>query len=169
MQGGIQQWQPRTEERVQSDQIRHRPQSVAGALLVAAVLPEPLAWAWWGLCCTGMRVGEFWSDWEQGDGWIRVPGAVPGGSRTIPLMSEVRRPECSAVEFLEGLRRASDGELRPEDARRTFGSWMQLAGIPAERRRRYIGFGAEGRISEADLAADRGRLERLLRVALALD
>jgi len=97
---------------------------------------------WWGMCLTGMNPKEFWGDWTVHPGErIHVAGTKREGRvRDVPLVDLPTRPELTRAGFRSALQRL-DRTVTPKLARKTFDRWMQDAGIPRVRRKRYLGHG----------------------------
>lgn len=104
---------------------------------------------WWALCLTGMRRGEYWGDWTLAKDRIVVHGTKRRASdRFVPKLFEIVRPRLTHWGFGQALRRATDGAIRPHDARHTFMHWMELARIPRIRRKLYLGHSTSHDVSE---------------------
>lgn len=104
---------------------------------------------WWSLCLTGMRRSEYWGRWTIADGQIAVHGTKSrAAERVIPLAFPIIRPRIGHWGFGQVLRKATDGALRPHDARHTCMHWMELARIPRIRRKLYLGHSTTRDISE---------------------
>ena len=129
---------------------RGRKLSVSKVADVAQALKR---WApeWWSLCLTGMRRGEYWDVNAKREGpytgrWVLledrlvVHGTKTGAAdRFLPRLGQIVQPRLGHWGFGQALRKASDGALRPHDARHTFSHWMELAGVPRIRRKLYLG------------------------------
>jgi hypothetical protein len=95
---------------------------------------------WWAMCLTGMGPKELFTDgFEVLHDRIRIHGAKRAGrERDVPLVDYPTRPELTRWGFTSALRRIG---LTPYQARKTFDRWLQDAGIPRVRRKRYLGHG----------------------------
>lgn len=118
------------------------PQTVAGALVVRAGLPVPWGDAWWTMCLTGMGPREYFvTPWEVEDAWVAIHGTKRASrERRVPLIEGegYSRPTLGGPwkQYREGLARFG---VRPYDARRTFATWCEDAGIPERRISIYLG------------------------------
>lgn len=95
---------------------------------------------WWAMCLTGMGPKELFVDgFDVLEDRIRIHGAKRAGrERDVPLIDYPTRPELTRWGFTSALRRIG---LTPYQARKTFDRWLQDAGIPRVRRKRYLGHG----------------------------
>lgn len=125
---------------------------------------------WWGMCLTGMNPKEFWGDWTVHSGErIHVAGTKREGRvRDVPLADLPTRPELTRAGFRSALQRL-DRTVTPKLARKTFDRWMQDAGIPRVRRKRYLGHGKRDVTDDyewyevvAYLREDAGKMRALL-------
>src|SRR5207249_9750613 len=72
---------------------------------------------------------------------IHVAGTKREGRvRDVLLVDLPTRPELARAGFRSALQRL-DSTVTPKLARKTFDRWMQDAGIPRVRRKRYLGHG----------------------------
>ena len=118
--------------------------SVARLVEIRSALPPAHAAIWWALCCSGMMPDELW-----GHKW-RVEGAglAVGGTKTayrrrvVPLIVVPKEPERLYKAFRVALQKV-DESLTPYVARRSYGHWLEEAGINPTRRRLYMGHAAK--------------------------
>jgi integrase len=98
---------------------------------------------WWTMCCTGMGPNEYWDrEWEILEDRIVIHGTKrEGRSRVAPRITSPVRALILYPAFRRHLLDATDGTVRPYDARRSFAHWLEEAGIPRTRRRQYLGHG----------------------------
>jgi integrase len=118
---------------------------------------------WWSLCLTGMRTRSeyFAGQWEQSDDRISIWGTkTKAARRQIPLIYAIARPRIGYWGFVQAIRKASAGTVRPYDARHTCMGWMQDAGIPRIRRKIYLGHKVGHDVSELYEA---GEVDRYLK------
>jgi integrase len=118
------------------------PQTVAQALAILAGLPAPWGAYWWTMCLTGMGPREYFvTAWELEDAWVAVHGTKRASrNRRVPLIADqtYTRPEHGGTwkQYRAGL--AAFG-VTPYDARRTFATWCEDAGIPERRISMWLG------------------------------
>jgi len=119
------------------------PQTVAQAEAIRAALPVPWGDYWWTMCLTGMGPREYFvSAWEVEDEWLAVHGTKRASrERRVPLVpgATYTRPTAHRgpwKQYREGL--AHFG-VRAYDARRTFATWCEDAGIPERRIAMWLG------------------------------
>jgi hypothetical protein len=106
---------------------------------------------WWTLCTSGMSGGpdgpyflERFSVTRQTRGTRRIEALAihgtkrEGRERVVPLVATPVRPLVKYPAFARALRAIG---LTPNDGRRSYEAWMENAGIPKARRRRYMGHG----------------------------
>ena len=93
---------------------------------------------WWSMCTTGMGPKEYWSDgWETLTDRIVIHGRKRDArERFVPKLATPTPPTMGYKPFLEKVR---GFDVLPNDARRTFMHWMEMAGIPRSRRKAYLG------------------------------
>ena len=98
--------------------------------------------AWWSMCCTGMGPDEYWSlKWRVGPNYVRILGTKrEARKRDVPLVFAPARPDTkTGWSFAQALRKLTNGDVQPYDARRTFIHWMEEAGVTRIRRKMYAG------------------------------
>jgi hypothetical protein len=100
---------------------------------------------WWTLCTTGMSGGVegpyFRDRFTVALDRIEIHGTKrPGRERIVPRLATPIRALCPYKAFRKLL--AAEG-VTPNDGRRTYEAWLEGAGIPKARRRRYLGHGVE--------------------------
>ena len=95
---------------------------------------------WWSMCVTGMRPSEYLGgDWEVKDKRVSVHGHKTGGAeRVVPLVHPLVAPGHQYKKFREALQEIAP-DVTPRTARKSYAAWMEQAGIPRTRRRRYLG------------------------------
>ncbi len=107
---------------------------------------------WWSMCTTGMMPDEYFNrkfrehaDRTEIVGTKRRQGTGEKQGRRwreVPRLGPIVGPFTEYTGFLEALRAISavaGGDVRPYDARHTFGHWMEVAGIDPSRRDVYMG------------------------------
>jgi hypothetical protein len=104
-----------------------------------------------GMALTGMGPTEYWGSWQSKFDRVHVNGPKrEARDRDVPNLfpcaiyegAEVPRPRVSAASFARALniaRVATGIECSPYDLRRTFGNWMEAAGVLRSRRKQYLG------------------------------
>lgn len=96
----------------------------------------------WTLATTGMRLNEYWGDWEDSFDRIIVHGTkTEGAERFVPRVQKPMQPSLTYKELRAALSEQSKGQMTPYDLRRTYANWLEGAGIPRTRRRLYLGHG----------------------------
>lgn len=137
-------------------QRRNNPQTPKELEALATSLSEPRdRAALWGMALTGMGPAEWFGTWRVVDDERGVRVHIAGTKREsrvrdVPLVwSErftkvARAPRGEDVRwsirrFQDLLRDVTDGAIKPYDLRRTYATWLELAGIPRTRRRLYLG------------------------------
>jgi hypothetical protein len=121
-----------------------RPQSVAELQKLAELVGPVLAACAWAMAVSGMGPAEYW---QEGDNrWANEPDRVhidgtkrDSRVRDVPLVYRLPRPAVSRTKFEDDLAKLTGGRVQPYDFRRTFSNLMVLAGIPANRRKHYMG------------------------------
>ena len=95
---------------------------------------------WWSVCTTGMRPSEYLSgNWEVQGKRVLIHGTKTGGAeRTVPLIHPIVTPGCQYKKFREALQAVAP-DVTPRTARKSYAAWLEQAGIPRTRRRRYLG------------------------------
>jgi integrase len=114
----------------------HHPQTVDQARSIAATLGEKWGPIWWTLCITGMGPKEFWIDgWRITSDGVEINGAkdtrrrrTTARQRIVPILGKLAQPIGTMAGFAEALERAELG-VTPYDARRSFGRWLDDAGL----------------------------------------
>jgi len=112
----------------------------------------------WGMCYSGMRIGEFYEEegsrWEASTDRVQVfkddPGhGNKGYTRTAPLPFPLAKPERSITSLrrLMTTRNAQlsgkNSKVTPHTLRKCFMHWCSMAGIPLARRKAYAGHEAQ--------------------------
>lgn len=120
----------------------NHPQTVAQALVIRASLPKPWGEYWWTDCLMGANPREFFvTPWEVEDAWVAIHGTKRASrERRVPLIAGetyIQPTQRGAwKQYREGL--AAFG-VRPKDARNTFATWCEDAGIPERRIAMWLG------------------------------
>jgi hypothetical protein len=120
-----------------------RPFTVAGLRAHMAAMPSGMGMASWTMAVTGMGPKEYFRDGftVQADRVLIHGQKREGRERVIPRAARIEAPSVSRETWRRAFKRVSP-ERQPYDLRRTFPALMLLAGIPANRRRAYMGHGA---------------------------
>lgn len=97
----------------------------------------------WTMATSGMGPKEYFEDgFEITDDFLEVHGQKRGGrERLVPRIGIAVPPSRSLRRWKASLTKHAKG-LQPYDLRRTFANLMVEAGIPANRRKMYMGHGA---------------------------
>lgn len=137
-------------------QRRNNPQTPAEIAALATKLSESRdRAALWGMALTGMGPAEWFGTWRVVDDARGIRVHIAGTKREsrvrdVPLVwperytRTARAPRGEDVRwsirrFQDLLREVTDGAIKPYDLRRTYATWLELAGIPRTRRRLYLG------------------------------
>jgi len=123
----------------------------------------------WTLALTGMRKGEYWSDWTVAGDRILVPGGKHRKEiRPVPFIGFAVKPPVLYQAFRRRFVTVAPGHV-VHDLRKTFTKWADEADIPRIRRKLYLGHMAsdltdlyERRNIEAFLAEDAAALRGYL-------
>lgn len=137
------------------------------ALAVKLAPHGPMAWA---MAVSGLGPTEYWGEWAVLPDRIRIDGTKRKGRvREVLRVWPIPAPTLSYTHFAKLLKSVTGGYHTCRDLRRTFSTWMELAGIPRTRRRIYMGHGTKDvtdlyeRVEiERYLAEDSERMRRLL-------
>lgn len=83
------------------------------------------------MCCTGLMPDElFGNKWTVEDGRLHIAGTKRDArDRYVPLLAEPFTPTLTQNGFNSAMKRAKLG-VTPYDARRSFGLWCDMAGLP---------------------------------------
>lgn len=139
---------------VERKQRVNNPQTPAEVAALAARLADPVhRAAVFGMALTGMGPGEFFGRWTVHADRVHVAGTKREGRvRDVPrvrvdLWQAPRPPRSedaawSARKFADALKGATSGAVQPYDLRRSYATWLELAGVPRTRRRLYLGHSA---------------------------
>jgi integrase len=113
--------------------------SVPEAIEVRELLSPKAARIWWSMCLTGMGPKELWGAWDVLSDRVFIRGTKRvGRERYVPLIDYPVRPELTRWGFTTALRRRG---FSPYQARKTYGAWLDAAGIPKGRHDMYMGHG----------------------------
>lgn len=103
------------------------------------------------MALTGMGPTEYWGRWSVGTDRVHIEGTKRAARvRDVPTLfpcaiyagETLARPSITSSSFSRALRIASVATgiaCSPYDLRRTFGNWMEQAGILRSRRKQYLG------------------------------
>jgi len=121
-------------------------------------IPAPYQNIIWGMCYSGMRIGEFYeaegSRWEATKDRLNVFKDEPGHgnkgyTRTVPLPFPLTKPERSqkslrrVIAAHNAQHSAKKSKITPHTFRKCFVHWCSEAGIPLARRKAYVGHAAQ--------------------------
>lgn len=107
-------------------------------------LPPKIGAQFFTQCITGASMGEYSNGLVvEGDG-VRVKGTKMARiddrrNRLVPFVETPAPLVINVKRYRIHLKNASDGKMKPNDARHTFSRWCLDAGIPYERTVRYMG------------------------------
>lgn len=108
---------------------------------------------------TGMGPSEYWGQWAVRGSYVHIDGTKRAGRvRDIPKLfpcalydrETIPKPTITPSSFARALtiaRVATGIDCTPYDLRRTFGNWLEQAGILRSRRKQYLGH-AVGDVTE---------------------
>lgn len=95
------------------------------------------------MAVTGMGPSEYWGSWEVRADRITIHGTKrKGRERVVPNMGGIGHPFCEYAAFRRELSKASNGQVKPYDLRRSYANWLEAAGVPRTRRKIYMGHGS---------------------------
>lgn len=111
------------------------------------------------MALTGMGPSEYWGQWSLRGHYVHIDGTKRAGRvRDIPKLfpcvlwesETIPRPTVTPSSFARALniaRVATGIDCTPYDLRRTFGNWLEQAGVLRSRRKQYLGH-AVGDVTE---------------------
>jgi integrase len=110
----------------------------------------------WALCLTGMRPEEYWeelvgdrkNEWELLPDRVQIRGTKgEAAMRDVPRLAIITKPATGQLAFRRALNTACKAlgikHLEPYDFRRSYGVWLDNAGIPDNRQDAYMAHGPQ--------------------------